>query len=195
MNTSSDEKKNTVPDTHGVKSETDSEDESLNYDHRVNVTEQIQNTDPLTGFRNSRGELIINRNFWDNTTIPPHIMEYLALEVTHKTEDDTVSDNGGENSDCDDDSIVDNESKHSEDVAKDCGDNNNDGDSDERKHSEDNGNDGDDNNNDDDSDDVYDMQMASCDAEGYNMMGPYATKCYCKGMFLIEFEGLLPPIK
>ena len=42
------EKQNTVPDAHGVKSETDSEDESLNYDHRVNVTEQIRNTDPWT---------------------------------------------------------------------------------------------------------------------------------------------------
>ena len=107
----SDEKKNTVPDAHGVKSETDSEDESVNCDHRVNVTEQVPNTDTLTGFRNSRGELIINRNLWDNTTIPPHIMEYLALEITHKTEDDTVSDDEGDNSDPDNDIIIDNESK------------------------------------------------------------------------------------
>ena len=183
MNTSSDETNNTVPDAHGVKSETDSEDESVNCDHRVNVTEQVPNTDTLTGFRNSRGELIINRNVWDNTTIPPHIMEYLALEITHKTEDDTVSDDEGDNSDPDNDIIIDNESKHSEDVSKDY--NINDGDSEERKHSKDKENDGDDNNDDDDSDDVYDMQMASCDVEGCNMMGPYATKCYCEGMFFI----------
>ena len=37
----------TIPDTHDVKSETDSEAESLNYYHRVNVTEQIRNKDPF----------------------------------------------------------------------------------------------------------------------------------------------------
>ena len=32
-----------MPDAHGVKSETDSEGERVNCDHRVNVTDQIQN--------------------------------------------------------------------------------------------------------------------------------------------------------
>ena len=103
-----------MPDAHDVKSKKNIEEESVNSENRDNETEQVHIIDISTGSRNTRGEMIVNRNFWDNTTISPYTMECLTLQADYKNDDGTkyddeskhgVDDDGDDSDDDDHDDL------------------------------------------------------------------------------------------